>query len=94
MVKISDFQMKDIVNLADGKKMGSLHDLDIDTETGQIIALIVSGSGRWPALFQRESEIVIPWTKIKKIGADIIFVDFSERMPLKTIQEEAAEKNR
>lgn len=88
MYKISEFQIKDIVNLADGKKLGTLHDMEINIKTGHINALIVGRNGKWPTIFQKEEEIVIPWGKIKKIGSDIVFVDYSEKSHLRTIQDE------
>ncbi|MGN1401748.1 MAG: YlmC/YmxH family sporulation protein [Bacillus sp. (in: firmicutes)] len=91
MVRISDFQVKDIVNLADGKRLGNLHDLEVDINTGRVLSLIISGSGKWPSLFQREDEIIIPWSKIKKIGKDIIFVD-NEVRPLRTIEDEVRQE--
>ncbi|MFS0782388.1 YlmC/YmxH family sporulation protein [Bacillus sp. 1P06AnD] len=77
MGKISEFQVKDIINLADGKRLGNLQDLVINTHTGQIEALIVAANGKWLNLFHREDEVIIPWKKIKKIGKDIIFVDYA-----------------
>lgn len=85
MMKISQFQTKDIVNLSDGKKLGVLYDLEIHLPTGQIEALIVTSSGRWINMFQREAEIIIPWNKIKKIGEDLILVDYGSSSDLVNI---------
>lgn len=85
MTRISDFQIKDIVNIADGKKLGNMTDLEINTTTGKIEAIVVSNSSRWMGLFGRDQEIVIPWHKIKKIGTDVILVEhqllFQTEMP-------------
>ena len=75
MTRISEFQIKDIVNIADGKKLGNMTDLEINTLTGKIEAIIVSTGTRLMGFFGREQDIVIPWTKIKKIGADVILVE-------------------
>ncbi|MGE7601884.1 YlmC/YmxH family sporulation protein [Peribacillus sp. NPDC097675] len=75
VTRISDFQIKDIVNIADGKKLGNMTDLEINTGTGKIEAIIVSNSTRLMGFFGREQDIVIPWQKIKKIGADVILVE-------------------
>ncbi len=88
-MRISDFQMKDIVSLSNGRKLGNIQDLDVDLHTGQINAIFVTNSPRWRTMFQKEEEIRIPWNKIKRIGADIIFVDESE---LRTIFDEIKEK--
>lgn len=77
MVKISEFQVKDIVNISDGKKLGNLSDLDINISTGAIEAIIVTTGGKLMGLFGREEDIVIPWHRIKKIGADVILVEYN-----------------
>lgn len=66
MTRISEFQIKDIVNIADGKKLGNMSDLEINTATGKIEAIIVSNGTRLMGFFGREQDIVIPWRKIKK----------------------------
>lgn len=75
LTRISEFQVKDIVNIADGKKLGNMTDLEINTVTGKIEAIIVSNTTRWRGVFSKDQEIVIPWHKIKKIGADVILVE-------------------
>jgi YlmC/YmxH family sporulation protein len=77
LIKISEFQVKDIVNISDGKKLGNLSDLDINLSTGAIEAIIVAGGGKLMGLFSREADITIPWNKIKKIGADVILVEYT-----------------
>ena len=42
LTRISEFQVKDIVNISDGKKLGNMSDLEINTVTGKIEAIIVS----------------------------------------------------
>ncbi|WP_042349011.1 YlmC/YmxH family sporulation protein [Bacillus massiliigorillae] len=85
MMKISQFQTKDIVNLSDGRKLGILQDLEIHLSTGQIEALIVSNNSRWSNMFQREPEIIIPWNRIKKIGEDLILVDYDNTSDLVSV---------
>ncbi|WP_110929341.1 YlmC/YmxH family sporulation protein [Bacillus massiliglaciei] len=76
MFRISEFQIKDIVNIADGRKLGNLADLEINVSTGKIEAIVVANSGRFMGFFSREQDIVIPWHKIKKIGSDVILVEY------------------
>lgn len=86
MVKISEFQIKDVVNVADGKKLGNIGDIEINLTTGKIEAVIVTGSGKVLGFFGREEDIVIPWKNIIKIGQDVILVRF------KAIEERPAEE--
>ncbi|WP_045515366.1 YlmC/YmxH family sporulation protein [Neobacillus niacini] len=86
MVKISEFQIKDVVNVSDGKKLGNIGDIEINLSTGKIEAVIVTGNGKVLGFFGREEDIVIPWRNIIKIGQDVILVRF------KTIEEKSAEE--
>lgn len=74
MVKISELQQKDVVNVANGKRLGNIGDIDINLTTGQIEAIIIIGAGKVLGLFGRTDEIIIPWRDIVKVGADIILV--------------------
>lgn len=78
MVKISDFQIKDVVNVADGKRLGNIGDIEINLNTGKIEAVVVSGNGKVLGFFGREEDIVIPWKNILKIGHDVILVRFKD----------------
>ena len=80
MLKISDLQMKDIVNMANGKRLGHLTDLEIDLETGKVEALIIDGAGKMMSLFGKETdEVFIPWKNIIRIGTDVILVEVPPR---------------
>lgn len=74
MSKISEFQSKDVVNVSDGKVLGHIGDLEVNTVTGKIDALIIPGSGKMLGFFGRESDIVISWRDIVRIGTDVILV--------------------
>lgn len=86
MVKISEFQIKDVVNVSDGKKLGNIGDIEINLTTGKIEAVIVSGNGKVLGFFGREEDIVIPWKNIIKIGQDVILVRY------KTVEERSTEE--
>jgi len=74
MIKISDFQMKDVVNVANGKKLGNVGDIDINLGTGKIESVIINHSSRMLGFFGKDEDIVIPWRNIVKIGEDVILV--------------------
>lgn len=78
MGKISEFQAKDVVNVSDGKVLGHIGDLEINTTTGKIDSLIIPGSGRMMGLLGRENDVVISWRNIVRIGTDVILVRFHE----------------
>jgi YlmC/YmxH family sporulation protein len=75
-VYISDLQAKDVVNVADGKRLGNIGDIDINLTNGKIEAIIISGTGKVLGFFGKEEEVSIPWKNIMKIGTDVILVKF------------------
>ena len=76
MVKISEFQIKDVVNVSDGKRLGNIGDIEINLTTGKIEAVVITGTGKVLGFFGREEDIVIPWKNIIKIGQDVILVRY------------------
>jgi len=76
MVKVSDLRAREVINVADGRRLGLIKDIDIDLEEGRITAIILpGGSSRIFGFFGKEEEIIVPWDKIVKIGADVILVE-------------------
>lgn len=75
MIKISELQSKEVVNIGDGRRLGTVSDLDIDMDNGSVRSIIVPGSGRFFGLFSSGQDYVIPWTQIVKIGTDVILVE-------------------
>ena len=74
MAKMYDLRQKEVINTNDGTRFGFVSDLDIDTETGKVLAIIIPGPGRVLGVFGRDQEYRIPWDMINKIGDDIILV--------------------
>ena len=78
MIKISEFQAKDVVNIGDGKKLGNIGDLDINLTTGEIDSIIIPQTGRMLGFLGRGEEIIIPWKNVVKIGEDVILVRYQK----------------
>ncbi len=75
MSRASDFRQKEVVNLNDGKRLGFVYDVEINMESGSVEAIIVPGTGKILGLFGHDSDYVIPWSSIKRVGEDIILVN-------------------
>jgi len=75
VVRTSDLRTREVVNVIDGKRLGTITDLEIDLSAGRVLAIVVPGEGRLFGLFGREEDYVIPWERIRKIGADVILVE-------------------
>ena len=70
-MRLSDLQLKEIVNISNGKRVGRIIDVNIN-EKGSIINLVLED--RRGRKFSHE-EYNILWSQIIKIGDDIILVD-------------------
>jgi len=82
-----DLRQKEVINTNDGTRFGFVSDLEIDTEKGQVLAVIVPGPGRVLGVFGRDQEYRIPWDMINKIGDDIILVECSTEQVLAESEE-------
>ncbi|SMO47797.1 YlmC/YmxH family sporulation protein [Melghirimyces algeriensis] len=79
MIKISELQEKDVVNVSDGRKLGRIYDLEVDLRVGRVKALVIPGESRMFGLFTGGKEWVIPWNQIVRIGTDVILVRLETR---------------
>lgn len=76
VVRVSDLRLRDVVNVADGRRLGMIKDFDLDVEIGYIKSILLpGGGGKLLGFFGRNDDMEIPWDKIIKIGVDVILVD-------------------
>ena len=73
---IADLRCKEVINICTGVRLGYVGDVELDTASGKIVALVVPGPCRFFGLFGREDDYVISWDKISRIGEDIILLEF------------------
>lgn len=91
--KISDLQERQIINIADGKCLGNIKDIELDLTNGCIKALVLPGlSGFWNML-QNHGELVIPWEKVVRIGVDVVLIDAEELLEEKQWRGKRAIRN-
>ena len=55
----------------------------MDLKTGRIRSIVIPGSARLMGFLGRKDDVVIPWEAIRKIGDDIILVDYQPLVPVK-----------
>ena len=72
--RITDMSYKEVIDLQTGQRLGCVRDVEIDPDTGRVIALIIPGRLKWLGLLGREPETVIPWERVQRMGEDIIFL--------------------
>ena len=77
LVRFTDIATKEVVNLANGRCLGSFSDCDIkiDPDTGKILEIILGGrTGLANIFFSPPPTHIIPWESILRIGIDTIIV--------------------
>ncbi|MFB1049651.1 YlmC/YmxH family sporulation protein [Paraliobacillus sp. JSM ZJ581] len=74
MVTLTNMQLKEIILVENGEKIGMIVDLDIDEEKGRIIQLVVGTKNKVIPLFGKQDELVIPWEDIVTVGSDVILI--------------------
>ena len=73
--RFSELRNKEIIHVCEDTRLGYLNDVCIDTDTGRVTAIMVPGPCRFLGLFGRDSDYIIPWGCIRRIGEDIILVE-------------------
>jgi YlmC/YmxH family sporulation protein len=75
MVRMYDLKQKEVINMADGSRLGFVADVEFDLKSGKIEAIIIPGSSKMFGMFGHEEEFRIKWSDIDQIGEDLIIVD-------------------
>ena len=73
-MRLSDLQLKMVINIKDGKHLGIIQDAEISAE-GNINYFIVSERSFFKRLFRNQVETNVAIKEITKIGEDVILVD-------------------
>lgn len=73
--RIVDLRCKEVISIGDGSRLGFVSDVEIDTCTGRLVAIVVPGRGKL-GIWSRREDCVIPWEAIRRIGDDIILTSF------------------
>lgn len=74
-MRLSDLQSKNIVNISDGRNIGTIMDVKIDENTGAIVSLILEANKSFFSFSNRGVDTEVNWKNIEKIGEDVILVN-------------------
>ena len=74
-MKFTELRCKEVICVADGRRLGFVCDVLVEVPDGCVKAIIVPGPCRILGLFGRRDDFLIPWNCIKRIGPDIILVE-------------------
>lgn len=81
-MSFSEIRRKDVVNICDGRKLGKPIDLILN-DSACVQALVVpSGAGGLLGLIRQDREgCVIDWSRVRRIGDDVILVEVDADRP-------------
>lgn len=82
--RMIDMRRKEVINIKDGMRLGSVCDMEIDTASARVTALVIYGRLRFFGLFGREDDIVIRWQDIQVIGDDTVLVSYNSYLKFKS----------
>ena len=71
---VTDLRNKDVIWRCDGKRIGNICDVDVDTCSGKVVAIVIYGRNRCFGLLGHEEDIRIRWEDIEVIGDDTVIV--------------------
>lgn len=82
-MRLSEMEGKDIVNIYDGRRLGSVaeSDLVVDEFNGEIVSLIMPNRGNFLNFWVDRQRLTIPWDAVKKIGREVIVIDVDSTHP-------------
>lgn len=71
---LTALRSKEVIDMTTGMRLGYVDDIEIDTDTENVVSLIIFGRARGFGLMGRDSDIVIKCSDITLIGEDTILV--------------------
>ncbi|HEY8500426.1 MAG TPA: YlmC/YmxH family sporulation protein [Clostridia bacterium] len=78
VARIAELRQKEVINVSDGRRLGFVKDAEVSLETGRVLSIVLPGPYSFFRFFGKETELVIPWKDVRKIGEDIILVDIRD----------------
>lgn len=73
-MNLSDLQVKEIVSVISGKKLGKIVDVNVDSENGKINYLVAEQRKFFKRIFGGNVEFKFTFNDIEKIGTDVILL--------------------
>lgn len=71
---LNDLKRKEVIDITNGERLGFIDDIEIDTESSGVMALIIYGRPRFFGILGRDDDIVVKCDEIAVIGKDTILI--------------------
>lgn len=73
---LTEMRYKEVINNSNGCRLGNVCDVEIDTSSGRLTAIVIYGTNKFFGLFGKNPDIRIPWEDINVIGEDTVLVKY------------------
>jgi len=84
LIRFCELREREVINTCNCKRLGCVTDILLDMCSGCVEAIIIPGPGKICGFLGYDSEYIIPFECIKKVGPDIILVEINEEKCLKS----------
>ncbi len=74
----SELRCREVINTENGARIGYIDDVEIDSESGKVISLIICGRPRMFGLLGKDEDVVISCSDIVRIGSDTVLVSMKQ----------------
>lgn len=75
---LTELKSKEVINVENGEKLGYIDDIEFESESGSVIALVIFGRPHIFGLLGKDDDIVLSCKDIELIGKDTILVKYKD----------------
>lgn len=87
MIRTSELQEKEVINIVNGQRLGNIIDIDLDLSAAQIKGVVIPQQAGFFKLFAANDDVYISWDKVYRIGDDVILVKLNGNGEFKNKEE-------
>ena len=73
--RFTQLRCKEVICVADGRRLGFVSDVQVEVPDGCLRAIVVPGPCRILGILGRRDDYLIPWRCIRRVGPEIVLVD-------------------
>ncbi len=76
MLSTDKLKNKEVINIADGRSLGFICDIEVNLASGTIDSIVIPAERGFFHFFgSKEEDTVIKWDRIRTIGDDVVLVE-------------------
>ncbi len=72
LCRLAHLQCREVICLSDGARLGTVGDVEVDTDTGRVSALVLMPEWSLRSLFGAGEERIVRWEDVERIGDEYI----------------------